>query len=264
MTATKIIQTFYISTGRKNAMHTLRSRRDVIGLNPVYMPDNYICNLAVDVEAAQAKALAYFDAWKERVGGNREDFILSLELEPEYDITKRRGRLSAYETRAIESIEDGVFPFGKHSGSKIVDGPDGYVLFFADKLQSVDTNENPVMAALASACLGIALERDLIAKREVARTERAEADAKSEFVGNVGERREFTGEIVTSFEKRNDFAANYWITKIRCGSDLIVYIGNELGERGATITFKATIKQHSEYQGVKTTKVNRPKVMEPA
>lgn len=258
---TAIVQTFYISTGAKNAMHTLRSRRDCAGLNPAFMPDFYIRNLAVDVETAQAKAIAYFDAWKERVGDNRKDFILSLEIEPEYDITKRRGRLSANDTRSIEDIENGFFPFGKHAGSKIVDGPDNYVLFFADKMQTIDADENPVMSAFAAACLGVALEKGLIAKRDAARAERAELDAQSQFIGTIGERREFTGEIVTSFEKQNEFTGNYWITKIRVGTDLVTYVGNELGERGATITFKATIKKHDEYKGVKSTKVNRPKVV---
>jgi hypothetical protein len=255
---TKVVQTFYISTGAKNAMHTLRYRRDAVGLNPSWMPDNYLCNLAVDVETAQAKGLAYFEAFKERVG-EREDFVLIFDAEPEYDITKRRGKLSVRDTRCIEDIEDGLLPFGKHAGSKIVDAPDHYVLFFADK--TTDADINPVMSVLSAACLGVALEKGLIAKREIARAERVELDAQSGFVGTVGERREFTGEIVTKFYKGDD-DGGFWINKIRCGSDLIVYIGNELGERGATVTFKATIKDHSEYKGVKTTKVNRPKVLE--
>lgn len=39
---TKIIQTFYISTGAKNGFYTLRMRRDAVG-NPnlaPYMPDH--------------------------------------------------------------------------------------------------------------------------------------------------------------------------------------------------------------------------------
>ncbi|RVD42854.1 hypothetical protein EN742_06460 [Mesorhizobium sp. M4A.F.Ca.ET.020.02.1.1] len=263
MSTPVIVQTFYISTGAKNAMHTLRLRRDCAGLNPAYMPDHYVRNLAVDVETAQNKALAYFEAWKERVGGNRDDFILSLELEPEYDITKRRGRLSARDTLSMELIERGVFPFGKHHDQPIESAPDGYVLFFADKLQTARDADEPVMTALATACMGVALEKGLIAKRDAARQERREADALSNHVGKVGERRAFTGEIVTKFFKGED-GFGFWINKVRVGNDLLTYIGNELGERGDVVSFKATIKKHDEYKGVKSTVVNRPKILEPA
>lgn len=266
---TFVVQTMYISTGAKNAMHTLRMRRDCAGINPNFLPDFYMRNLAVDVELAQEKAKAYFDAWCERVGGSRDDFKMSLELEPEYDIKKRRGRLSAHETDCIETIEAGFFPFGKHKGVAIDQAPDTYVVFFADKAKD-DQTENPVMAALSAACLGVALEMGWIAKRDAARVERDRLDQLSQFVGKIGERLEFTGEVVTKFWKSNapeDATIRdkfgYWITKIRCSGNLIVYVGDELGERGATIRFKATVKKHDDYKGVKSTKINRPKILEP-
>lgn len=256
---TVVTQTFYISTGAKNAMHTLRINRTCAGVNPAFLPDFYVRNLAVDVETAQAKAQEYFDAWIERVGGNRPDFIVRLDLEPEYDITKRRGKLSANDTRALESIEAGYFPFGKHRGEEIATAPDSYVLFFADKVK--EEQDNVVFAALAAACMGVAFEKGLIAKRDAARAERAVIDAKSNFIGEIGERREFSGVIVSSFSKRNDFdGSEFWINKIRCGDDIVTYIGNKMGERDETVSFKATVKAHSEYNGIKSTKVNRPKM----
>lgn len=261
-----IVQTFYISTGRKNAMHTLRMRRDVSGLNPAIMPDHYIRNLAVSVEDAQAKATEYFNAWKDRVGGEREDFILNLEIEPEYDITLRRGKLSARDTRSIEAIEAGVFPFGKHADKLIADAPDSYVLFFADKLKTAD-DLDVVISSLAAACMGVALEKGLIAKRDAARAERRAIDEQSAFIGTIGERRVFTGEIVSSFFKKYDASYSddgFWINKVRIGNDLVAYIGGKsFGEVGSTVTFKATIKKHDEYQGIKTTQVNRPVIEAP-
>lgn len=258
-----IVQTFYISTGALNAMHTLRMTRDVFGGPSLgnFRPDHYIRNLAVDVEEAQRKAQEYFDAWKDRVGGEREDFKLVLDLDPEYEIGKRRGKLSARDTMALNDIEAGISPFGKHKGIPLIDLPDSYVLFFADQVR--DDEANVVMAAFKAACLGVALEKGLIAKRDAARAARAEADALSQHVGTVGERREFTGEIVTSIFKRwfeyGPADHGYWIVKVRVGNDLISYMGSAaLGERGDTVTFRATIKGHSEYKGVKETKVNRP------
>lgn len=253
-----VIQTFYISTGAKNAMHTLRIRRDSAGLNPNFMPDFYVKNLAVDVETAQAKAQEHFDAWVERVGGDRPDFKVFLDLEPEYDITKRRGKLSVRDTHCIEMIESGRFPFGKHKGEEITNAPENYVLWFADKNKTGEET-NPVMIALSSICMGVAFEKGFIAKREAAKQERAAIDSKSEFIGTVGERINFSGIIVTSFFKGDDMGG-FWINKVRMGDNLVTYIGNKLGEQGEEITFKATIKAHNEYNGIKSTVVNRPKV----
>jgi hypothetical protein len=110
--------------------------------------------------------------------------------------------------------------------------------------------------------MGVAMEHDLIAKRQAARDERAAQDAKSNFVGTIGERRQFSGEVVSAFYKEpTDYSDGFWITKVRCGDDLVVYIGNKIAERGETINFKATVKAHNEYEGVKSTKVNRPKLI---
>lgn len=247
-------QTFYISTGAKNAMHTLRMSR--MNTDIQFVRDSYIKNLAVDVETAQEKATAFFKDWIERVGGSTDDFVLELDVVPEYDIKLRRGKLSAKETQWIEDIEDGIFPFGKHNGTKIVDAPDSYILFFADKAK--DEEQNPVMHALTAICMGIASERGLFAKREIAKQERAEKDALSNFVGNVGDRQMFKGEIVSKFYNEDQ---GFYVTKIRQGDDLICYVGQSIGERNTVVEFKATIKKHSEYKGIKSTQVNRPKLV---
>ena len=55
--ATVVTTTYFISSGRKNAMYTLRVERRGGG----YTSDNYICNLSTDPEKAEAKAREYFD-----------------------------------------------------------------------------------------------------------------------------------------------------------------------------------------------------------
>ena len=162
------------------------------------------------------------------------------------------------DTSCLERIENGIFPFGKHVGTAIEDAPESYILFFADKFGSTD---DVVTNALAAVCQGIALEEGYIAAHDAARAERAELDAKSNHIGNVGERIEFTGEIVSAFHKPAvAFISDaYWIVKVRCGEDLVAYIGSKaLGDRSETITFKATIKAHSEYKGIKETRISRP------
>lgn len=255
-----ITQTFYISTGRKNAMFTLRCRRDSELVNPAFMPDFYVMTLAADAERAIAKARPYVEDMTARMGGDREDFRIVFDPEPERDNTKRRGKLSVWATQAIEAVEAGEFPFGKHRGSRIEDAPASYVLFFADKLTTQAAADDAVTYALAAACMGVAAERGYLAKREVERAERAERDALSNFIGAVGERREFTGEVFSAFEKRCEYGGpSLFITKFHVGDDIVSYVGGKpLGEKGESITIRATIKRHEEYKGVKATQISRP------
>jgi uncharacterized protein (DUF3820 family) len=237
----KQIRNYYISTGAKNAMYTLR----VAVRGNVHFLDNYICNLAATEENAIEKATDYVERLQQRVA-DQESLVIILDDCPEFVADKRRGKLSIYDTRNIEAIESGVFPFGKHKGVKIVDAPDSYVLYFADQ-------------ALSEANM---VSKGLIAKREAIRAERFAVDSLSSFIGTIGERREFKGEIFAFIEKQEtEFQAGYTITKVRIGNDIVSFFNNEMGKMGDTISFKATVKQHNDYKGVKTTIVNRPKAL---
>lgn len=252
----KIVQEFYISTGAKNAMYTLRSVRRMHGMNPEFMPDHYIRNLAADLEKAEQKAAEYVDAYRERVG-ETEGFSIILSFGADNAIYARRGKLSVNDTRMIETIEAGISPFGKHAGEKIDDLPESYILFFADKYGHT---EKPVMEVFAAACLGVALERGYIAKRDERRDEQRKKDLLSNFVGEIGVRQTFEGVVESVFYKET-FEGGYYINKVRCGDDLVMYFGNKLGEKGESLKFKGTVKNHCEYEEVKSTQINRPKVI---
>jgi uncharacterized protein (DUF3820 family) len=152
---------FYISTGAKNARYTLRHQRFAPGAYVV--PDSFICVLADDIDRAAEKATDYFNRVKDRFEG------AILETEPDYEIGKRRGKLSLKATRNIEKIEAGFFPFGKYAGTEIASAPDSYVLYWADQS---DKAIDLVIIALASICMGIAMDRDLIQKRQDKKDER--------------------------------------------------------------------------------------------
>jgi len=252
-----ITQTYYISSGAKNAMFTLRCFRTG-AVATMFDPDFYLCNLAIDEDRAIEKATAHVEALRERIGEN-EGFKIMFDPYPSRELNKRRGKLSVRDTHSLNMIEDGVFPFGKHAGTKFVDAPDSYILYFADKSKE---DQDFIMGALGAACMGVALEKGLIAKRDAVRAERAVVDALSKHIGTVGERREFEGEVVVCFEKHNPQymgGGSYFINKIRCGDDIVSYIGSKgLGKVGEVIKFKATIKKHDVYQGINTTLVNRP------
>jgi len=254
-----IIQTYYIGTGRKNAMYTLRCCRDPVGTDlGGFRPDFYVCNLAATEDLAIEKAADFVERMRDRIG-ETSDFKIVFDDVPHAENYKRRGRLSVGDTMRIEAIEAGVFPFGKHRDKLIAEAPDSYILFFADKQK--DYPDNPVMLALSTACMGVALDRGLLAKREARKAEIAEADARSKYVGKVGDRLDFKGVVEVAYEKRGSGAYDnpIWINKIRCGQNVVMYFGSKaLGAVGAHIEFKATVKSHEIYNGIEQTIVSRP------
>lgn len=89
-----------------------------------------------------------------------------------------------------------------------------------------------------------------------------EAKPESSHIGTVGERRIFKGIIksVISFNRPKfhyyDSGVGY-ITRVIVDGSTVVYFG-ELGEKDKEVEFKATVKEHGEYNGVKQTVVARP------
>lgn len=254
-----ITQTFYISTGAKNAMYTLRLHRTAAGMTfGNFDPDFYLCTLAATEEKAIAKATEYVEAFRQRVSES-ETFKIVFYPGVNHETFKRRGKLSVRDSIQIEQIEQGIFPFGAHSGERIDQAPERYVLYFADKI--TETTDNPVSAALIARCAGIALELGYIARRDAKRAEIAAQDQLSNHIGQVGSRIELEGQLYVSYIKTSEFN-QFWINKVRVGDNIVVYIGSKsLGEKGATIKFRATIKKHDSYNNIKTTQISRPLII---
>ena len=254
-----IVQLYYISTGAKNAMYTLwMTRLDpqaTYAQNHVMYHHTYLTNLAATAELAIEKAELYVEAIRQRIG-ERDDFKIELDPDPDSVTIRRRGNLSVRDTQNLICIEEGKFPFGKHKDQQIENAPERYILYWAD--QHSEESDNIVIQTLSSICMGIALERGYIAARDKRREEKYEQESKSNFIGNIGERLELKGVLYEKWEKGNDFDGFYFLNKVRINDNIVVYTGKSLGEVGQEIAFKATIKQHNEYKGIKSTKVNRP------
>lgn len=260
-----ITQTYYISTGRKQAMYTLRMCREnsLVPVHPMVPVDFYICNLAATPELAEEKARAYFDAMAARITQS-DGFQLRFAGYADFPIRERLGRLSAHDTACLRAIESGVFPFGKHRGASIADADSGYVLYWADQGAKLDNADNVVIQALSAACMGIALDKGYIATRQAKRDAQAVQDALSQHIGAIGGRLDITATLYACFPKyafKGDTVPEYYINKLRVGDDIVVYMGKALGEVGATLAMRATVKAHSTYQGVNTTQVNRPTLL---
>ena len=86
----------------------------------------------------------------------------------------------------------------------------------------------------------------------------------SEFVGQVKDRGTF--DLTLTFRKgfETDFGVSFLNTLKDAQGNVFTYWGNSLNdvEENSTITVKATIKDHREYQGTKQTVINRPKIIE--
>jgi hypothetical protein len=103
--------------------------------------------------------------------------------------------------------------------------------------------------------------RKIMAQDAEKKAKWAERDAKSGHVGTVGERREFTATVtfVTSFDSQYGIVT---ITGLRDADDnVLIHKGTGWAEKGDTVTFTATVKDHGERNGVKQTIVTRPKVV---
>lgn len=97
---------------------------------------------------------------------------------------------------------------------------------------------------------------DAAARREAARAR----DSVSEFVGEIGERRDWTLTIrkVISFD--GEFGTVYINLMNDAQGNVIVGKGTKsYGVAGQTINVKATIVKHDTREGVKQTMINRPK-----
>lgn len=87
----------------------------------------------------------------------------------------------------------------------------------------------------------------------------AAQDAGSQHIGTVGKREVFTVTInwVKYFE--GTFGATYIHGLKDAAGNIVIYKGSKsLGEKGATVTVKATVKEHGERDGVKQTIISRP------
>lgn len=260
-----ITQNFYISSGAKNAMYTLRYERHSVGKEMAYCVDNYVCNLSTDAEKAEQKAKEYFDRFYDRVGEN-EEFKLNYCGGADFQLFERRNKLSVRATEQLEELDQGIMPFGKNKGKVISELPMNTILWWADNIKEVSSAEDAVFQAVCAYCLGIALEKGYIAKREADVEERQRRDALSEYMGEVKDRLTLEGVIDAVIHLDPiQVAWNAWaertMNKIVVGDNVVIYVGKQLGEKGETIKFKATVKSHAEYKGVKQTIVQRPSLM---
>ncbi len=96
--------------------------------------------------------------------------------------------------------------------------------------------------------------------RETAKKVEKEDTVPSNYIGEVGGKIEFTSTPECVYSALGEFGWTY-IYRMTSGNDVIVWKTNKCLEEGTTVTIKATIKEHSEYRGVKQTTITRGRVV---
>lgn len=88
---------------------------------------------------------------------------------------------------------------------------------------------------------------------------RAAEAATSQWIGTVGKREMFTVTIRHIVEMDGIYGRSYIHIMNDAQGNVVIYKGTKLlGDRGETLTVKATCKEHGEREGVKQTKIARP------
>ena len=87
------------------------------------------------------------------------------------------------------------------------------------------------------------------------------ADSFCQHVGTVGKRHEFD----ITVERVHSYETDYGMTHVNvcrdASNNIVVYKGSNEWYKGDRLVVKATVKEHSDYEGVKQTVIQRPKVI---
>lgn len=255
-----IMQAEYeIWTGGGNGMYTLRQ------LNGYY-PDGgerfvHVKNLSRDPHEALRKAQEHIRAEGGDVDALLEDF------NPEkVSGLNTWGECNPQRQADLNLIAKGTMPFGKHFGQDICDIPIEYfVNWYLDG--DIDTKRSDTIKEHIR--LQVIARRDefmaVVEANNAAQAQReAEIEAKrskSSHVGKIGDRINITAKISIRRVIDGFYGITYFHILENSEGDVFKYSGSaDLGDKGDTITLKATVKDHAEYQGVKQTVINRPKL----
>ena len=195
-------RTYFISSGRLNAMYTLRVHT-IIPAPGVPDQEHYICNLSTDPVKAERKARE----WWERAGspGVFAGFA-------DWELNRRgEGGSKGWQ---IDAAENGVFPFGKYRGQEIAEifetDPD-YIVYWG-RLNDASTKAAEIVRDKCRETAKAIIERE-DAERAERERQRIEAQKSQTYFGEVGDRfeRKVHVDFVTSFE---GFYGTTWITKM--------------------------------------------------
>ena len=280
---------YYISSGAKNMMHTLRcvytDSKYVEGESVDFERDYYVCNLSTDFDVAIEKAKMY--------AGDKFREGASFSLEEIYRRTQEEMALAAAEAAknaaireaeeeennrvfrrdAYTKIADGDFPFGMYRNYSFETAPESYIKFMG----TVEVEEGKsgfVMKFLQK-----------VLKKKFPDLFLPMPEANGEYYGTPKKREDMVATVVASFGFESFYGYTNVVKFVKDSGELLVYMGTTMPgfevqkttvylegtadeyeyttnefegvKIGKTYQFKATVKEHSEYKGEKQTKIQR-------
>jgi len=220
----------------------------------------HIKNLSRDPHEALRKAQDYIRAEGhdlDDLDGFDPDRVVGLNTWGECDPMRQH---------SLNLIAKGTMPFGKYFGQAISDIP---VEYFANWYLDGDIDSKRNDTAKEQIRLQVVDRRDefmaVVEANKAAQVKREEAleakRSKSSHVGEIGARIDITATITVVKAIDGFYGISYFTILEDSKGDVFKYVGSaELGAKGDLITMKATVKDHTDYDGVNQTVINRPKL----
>jgi len=250
---------YEIWTGGGKGMFTLRQFAG-------YYPDGserlaHIKNLSRNPHEALRKAQDHIRA----EGGDADSALVAFDPNNVSSLNTW-GECDPMRQHSLNLIAKGTMPCGKHFGQAIVDIP---VEYFANWYLDGDIDTKRSDSVKEHIRLQVISRRDefmaVVEANKAAQAQReTELEAKrskSSHVGQTGDRIDITATITVVKAIDGFYGISYFTILENSKGDVFKYVGSaELGEKGQTITMKATVKDHAEYDGVNQTVINRPKL----
>ena len=260
-------ETYYISTGEKTAMYTLRVQyMGIDGWGHPAIMDDYICNLSTDADKALSKATAYVEQNAEGQGVKFTGFSLDeikrraagvAKAEQEAADAARweeeENRRVAREAAGLQLVTQGKFPFGKYREELFEVAPKSYVKYIAENFVAEEGDKVVEM-------LLVELKRlypEAFVEMPKPNGKHVDAWAEKEKV-------EFKATVIAAFGYEGYYG---WVdvTKfVKDSGELIVHSGtrNFDIEEGDIVVMKGTVKAFDEYDDENQTLIIRPKLLE--
>ena len=249
---------YYIASGEKNKMYTLRQSVS----KGLFQDDFYVCNLSTDWETAMQKAAEFagdnlnleasftLDEIERRTSEQKQRDEAALQAERDAEKAERENRRMERMRACLARRE---WPFGKHEGRAIEGTDAGYIRFFYN-LEAEADRKGDVLRTLQQILESVFPE-----------LKTALPVANGEHYGELKSRETMTATLIEAFSFDGYFGVTNVLRFVKDSGELLVYMGSALiidadnvsPEIGKTYTFKATVKSHENYKNEQQTKVAR-------
>lgn len=249
----------YICTGGHGIYYTLR-KVAYLTLGSAKPQDTFVKNLAINESSAIESAIKYAEALTAATQGEIQIILDKTPRETPVN-TWGDGKLSPTRIAFMRDVLSGVMPYGLHKNKLFSDIPSDYLAWACKEGL---TKNDPVTLNVASAAFSVLLERNEIKTKsdlDALTKVKEKNNQMSDYFGSVKERVLIEKATIEYLKKDHNIRFNRpsYFYKLRLGHDIIVYSGSSfLGNIDDTINIKATITEHVNYHGTKSTVISRP------